>query len=75
VTQCPGCGVILPMRRRPYARLPRLAARVLCVRCCSRGAYSDSDYFRIHQLRVDTYAVQYQRATAAAVDPIRCSHG
>jgi hypothetical protein len=60
MSRCPGCGLVLPERAGPahayigaspecWALYGELLAR----------EYSDRDYARVHQLTVDTYAVQH----------------
>jgi hypothetical protein len=60
-TTCPGCGVVLPLRVGLPSH-PYLGASPAC--WASFGEliareYEDPDYFRVHQLTVDTYAVQH----------------
>jgi hypothetical protein len=60
-TTCPGCGVALPLRAG-LPRHPYLGASPECWatfgELLARG-YEDPAYRRMHQLTVDTYAVQH----------------
>lgn len=59
-SRCPGCGLVLPAgvgRTHPYIGASP-ACWALYGEVLARE-YSDRDYARLHQLTVDTYAVQH----------------
>lgn len=59
-TACPGCTLILPEREGPtHAYLGASPACWAMYGEVLAHEYSDPAYFRIHQLTVDTYAVQH----------------
>lgn len=57
---CPGCGLVLPVREGPtHAYLGASPACWALHGDVLAREYSDPDYSRVHQLTVDTYAVQH----------------
>lgn len=60
LTTCPGCGQLLPEQQGPTH--PYLGSSAACWALYGEvlaREYSDPDYFRVHQLTVDAYAVQH----------------
>jgi Family of unknown function (DUF5946) len=63
VSDCPGCGLALPIRRGPAH--PYIGASPACWALFGEvlaREFGDPAYFRLHQLTVDTYAVQHPGA-------------
>jgi hypothetical protein len=59
-TPCPGCGLVLP--EREGATHPYIGASPACWALFGEvlaREFGDPAYFRLHQLTVDTYAVQH----------------
>lgn len=59
-TPCPGCGLVLPEHDGPIHAY--IGASPACWSLFGEvlaREFSDPDYFRIHQITVDTYAVQH----------------
>lgn len=60
MTACQGCGLVLPERRGPAH--PYLGCSPSCWAVYGEvlaREYGDPAFFRVHQLTVDTYAVQH----------------
>lgn len=57
---CPGCGIVLPPGEGPtHAYLGSSAACWALFGKLSAQEFGDAAYFGVHQLSVDTYAVQH----------------
>ena len=60
VSECTGCGLVLPVREAPsHAYLGSSPACWALYGEVLAREYSDPAYSRVHQLTVDTYAVQH----------------
>ena len=60
VSRCQGCGVVLPAHAGPTH--PYIGASPACWALFGEllaREYGDPEYFRLHQVTVDTYAVQH----------------